>query len=260
MINDITIAGTAHYRLRTTNVVRITFAGDIWGKGSDTSISIKLKVENRNNRPFLTIINKDFQVGSVAYKGKGKSQDLQKMKIESCLKTPGFNVNFGLMNQPQLTPSELQIPIIGQFWFNGHKDDNPPTVFPSKNPFPLTPPERQFCLNIDSNLAFRSAVYAFNVSDKSVFRIDQPIFGKLDPDRKNFMMCNCQGENCLVSMVPKLKEKCPNGKSIWIHGILQVGADLLANNSGLIFYASGNGNFCVDFGDDKYDGNGEENA
>uniref|UniRef100_A0A914PPG9 Uncharacterized protein n=1 Tax=Panagrolaimus davidi TaxID=227884 RepID=A0A914PPG9_9BILA len=292
-VNDITVACSAHYRLHWNQIVPVTFAGDVWGKGSETSISVKLKIENRNERPFLTNVDKKFHVGSITFKGKGGdigwllnifrgtlkpyvlslindngntmlgdilnklSQDLQKMKIESGLKTPGFNVNFGLMNQPQLKPSELRIPIIAQFWFNGHRDDNPPTVFPSKDPFPLNPPDRQFCLNIDSNLAFRSAVYAFNVSDKAVFRIDQPIFGKLSPERRNFMLCDCQGENCLISMVPKLKEKCPNGKSIWIHGILQIGADLLANNSGLIFYASGNGNFSVDFGD-EYDAEGEE--
>uniref|UniRef100_A0AC34GV75 Uncharacterized protein n=1 Tax=Panagrolaimus sp. ES5 TaxID=591445 RepID=A0AC34GV75_9BILA len=292
-VNDITIAGKAHYRIHSNQFARFTVAGDIWGKGSDTSISIKIKIENRNNRPFLTVVDKKLDIGSINFKGKGGhigwilnlfrgylkptikkeankrgtemlgqilnklSEDLQKMKIESGLITPGFNVNFGLMNQPQLSPAQLQIPIIAQFWFNGHKDDNPPTVFPSKDPFPSTPPARQFCFNIDSNLAFRSAVYAFNVSDKAVFRIDKPIFGKLAPERQNFMECNCQGTNCLVSLVPKLKEKCPNGKSLWINGILQVGADLLANSSGLIFYASGNGNFSVDFGDNDYDNDGE---
>ena len=294
-VNDITLAGEGHYRIRDTHFIPVTFAGDVWGKGSETSISVKLKMENRNNRPFFTIIEQNFHVGSITWKGKGGdiswflnqfrgtlkpvilkevnkagnkmlvqmlnklSEGLQTMKIESELKTPGFNINFGLFNQPQSTPAQLRIPIVGQFWFKGHKDDNPPTVFPSKEPFPLEPPKRQFCLNLDSNLTFRSAVYAFNVSDRAVFRIDQPIFGKLAPERRNFMLCNCQGDNCLVSMVPKLKEKCPNGKSIWIHGILQIGADLLANNSGLIFYASGNGNFSVDFGDEESD-DGEGNA
>ena len=160
-------------------------------------------------------------------------------------KLSGFFADYGISSNPTFTPEELRIPIVSQFYYKGHRDDNPSTVYPSDNPFPTSASSELFCVNIDSNLAFRSAVYAFNISGKNVFEVNQEIFSQV-PTAKDFFKCGCANEHCLVKLLPDLAEKCPEEKSFSISGRVKIEADLLANNSGLIFYFFEYSNFTIE--------------
>src|SRR5690606_27678725 len=84
---------------------------------------------------------------------------LSEVPIETELRGTGrgFWINYGLAGDPALSTDQFRVPILSQFWYKNHKDDNPKTVFPTPGVFPLEPPKEHFCATVDTNLVFKSA-------------------------------------------------------------------------------------------------------
>ncbi|KAE9550897.1 hypothetical protein FO519_005900 [Halicephalobus sp. NKZ332] len=272
-----------HYHLKFAFIKK---SGNCDASFDSSSISVTLKLGEQNGAPNLMLVSVNPNIRDLKYKCHGGLLDKiidilhhfltpvitkkansyivkvvqkkipeisQKLaRIQTIHGLPGklsqFFVDYGIASNPTLTSKELRIPLIAQFFYQGHQGDKPATVYPSPNPFPSVPSEDLFCVNLDSNLVFRSAVYAFNVSDKSTFEIGKDVFSKLPGNSKTFFDCDCTGENCLVQLIPNLSKNCPKGKYFGISGKVKFGADLLANSSGLIFYFSGNGTFSLQEG------------
>jgi hypothetical protein len=96
------------------------------------------------------------------------------------------------------------------FRYKGHRDDNPPTIKPSGK-YPDYSSPKAVCIDVDSNLMFASAAYAFNVSDQSKMVIADDVFGKLKPSLRNAFSCDCQGVLCFTTFFPELKKECKSG-------------------------------------------------
>uniref|UniRef100_A0AC34F9J9 Uncharacterized protein n=1 Tax=Panagrolaimus sp. ES5 TaxID=591445 RepID=A0AC34F9J9_9BILA len=252
-----------------------------------SSARIKLGISEQNSHPLLNLIDKSANINDLNYhcqggwiskllnlfkhalKGflKNEIKNFAEREIETLIpkitnklltipiehelhgKLAGTFVNYGLSSSPKLNNQMLNIPLIMQFWYQRHKNDNPATVYPSPQSFPTSVPSQMFCVNIDSNLAGRSAVYAFNVSDKSTFSIGDSIFKRLSKDKQQFFDCNCVSTRCLIKDIPDLATKCLKNKKFGIHGNIKVGGDIYVNNSGIITFADaifdfklGNGN------------------
>ena len=111
-----------------------------------------------------------------------------------------------------------------------------------------------FCVNIDSNLALRSAIYAYNVSGKNTFAIGDSTYRRLPSNKQQFFDCNCSGAQCLVAQIPKLETQCLKDKKFGIHGSVKVGGDIYVNNSGVILFGDGIFDFKLGNGDGHDDG------
>ena len=278
-VGSVSGAGNADYNVKYW-IVKKSGHCDVSFK--DSSISVTLKLEEKNEIPQINLISIDSNVHDLKYHCHGdlldqilnildrvltpiftrKINKIIRKKFEKSMpkintkfsqikmvhelprKLAGFFVNYGISSNPTFTPAELKIPIISQFYYQNHSNDNPNTVYPSKNPFPSPASPQLFCVNIDSNLAFRSAVYAFNVSGKNVFEFNQDLFSQI-PTTKDFFKCGCSDDNCLVTLLPELSQNCPKNASFSMSGNIKVEADLLANNSGLIFYVFEYSNFTI---------------
>uniref|UniRef100_A0A914QNV2 Lipid-binding serum glycoprotein C-terminal domain-containing protein n=1 Tax=Panagrolaimus davidi TaxID=227884 RepID=A0A914QNV2_9BILA len=240
-----------------------------------SSAKIKFGISEQNSHPLLNLIDKSANINDLNYHCRGgwvsKLLNLFKHALKGFLKKEiknfaekdigtlipkmankllaipiehelrgkldGTYVNYGLSSSPKLNNQMLNIPLIMQFWYKGHKNDNPATVYPSSQPFPTAVPPQMFCVDIDSNLAARSAIYAFNVSDKSTFTIGDSNFKRLSKDKQQFFDCSCVGNRCLIIDIPDLTKQCTKDKKFGIYGKVKVGGDIYVNNSGIILFA-----------------------
>uniref|UniRef100_A0A914YJK1 Lipid-binding serum glycoprotein N-terminal domain-containing protein n=1 Tax=Panagrolaimus superbus TaxID=310955 RepID=A0A914YJK1_9BILA len=252
-----------------------------------SSARIKLSIAEKNSHPLLNLLDKSANINDLKYHCRGgwisKLLNLFKHALKGFLKKEiknfaeneigtlipkmtnkllsipiehelhgklnGTFVNYGLSSSPKLNNQMLNIPLIMQFWYQGHKNDNPDTVYPSPQSFPTSVPSQMFCVNIDSNLAGRSAIYAFNVSDKSTFSIGDSTFKRLSKDKQHYFDCNCVSSRCLIKDIPDLAKKCLKGKKLGIHGNVKVGGDIYVNNSGIISFADALFDFKLGNGD-----------
>ena len=255
---------------------------DVKFKGGSFA-DFSLKFENRNSRPYITLISSKLRAREFDFVCHGDLLDvflnvlrsifrpifsqllndamnrevpkllrqitnaLSKIPVETELRGTGrgFYINYGLAGDPLLSNDQLRIPLITQFWYKNHKDDNPKTVFPTPGVFPPEPPAQHFCATVDTNLAFKSGVYAFNVSEKSVFILGKTFFQQLPSEKENFFNCDCEGDKCLTSLVEYTKQKCEKGNGIGIKGFVKVSSDLKPVDKGLMLYANGYGNFTL---------------
>uniref|UniRef100_A0A7E4VVQ1 BPI1 domain-containing protein n=1 Tax=Panagrellus redivivus TaxID=6233 RepID=A0A7E4VVQ1_PANRE len=241
----------------------------------DGHVASSLRLTADNGHPVISLLSKDAGMGDLHYKCHGDLIDhiinwlsgIIKPKIkkaiddaiekaieqafpkinEKLVQIPtdrplssslaAFHVDYSIYDQPSTTPQMTRISVLSQFYLDGHKDDNPPSVFPSPGAFPDGPPERDICLNVDSNLVFKSAAYAFLTSDKSTFHLDKPVFGRLPENKRKFFDCDCAGELCLITLLPSLKSICKPGETVDIHGTVKLGVDIIADDRGLIISA-----------------------
>jgi hypothetical protein len=104
------------------------------------------------------------------------------------------------------------------FRYKGHREDNPPTIKPSGS-YPIYGASRDACLDVDSNLMFASAAYAFNVSEQSKMVIADDVFSRLKPSIQHFFSCDCSGLLCFTTMFKELKKECTPGTGCSKNGI-----------------------------------------
>uniref|UniRef100_A0A7E4VQC7 BPI1 domain-containing protein n=1 Tax=Panagrellus redivivus TaxID=6233 RepID=A0A7E4VQC7_PANRE len=255
----------------------------------DGHVAASLRLTANNGHPVISLLSKDAGMGGLHYKCHGDLFDhiinwlsgVIKPEIKKAIDTAiekaiseafpsinqklaqiptdrplsnflsAFHVDYSIFGQPSTTPQMTRVSVLSQFYLDGHKDDNPPSVFPSPGAFPDGPPEGDFCLNIDSNLVFKSAAYAYLKSDKSTFHLDKPIFGKLPESKRKFFDCDCSGALCLVTLLPSLKSTCKPGETVDIHGTVKLGGDIKADDRGLIISAEGDSTFQLGTEPDK---------
>jgi hypothetical protein len=100
------------------------------------------------------------------------------------------------------------------------------------------------CADIDADLVFGTASYAFDVSGKGTFVIDDDVFKKLPSYVQEFFECDCKTSiGCLVDYLPPLKDHCPKGGKIKIESVASAKENLSFNNTGMFVLAFGNGSF-----------------
>jgi hypothetical protein len=78
--------------------------------------------------------------------------------------------------------------------------------------YPQYASPQDLCIDVDSNLMFSSAAYAFNHSDLATkIVISDEDFWHLKPKKRSYFSCDCLGDLCFTQALPKIKEKCKTG-------------------------------------------------
>uniref|UniRef100_A0A914D0B8 Lipid-binding serum glycoprotein C-terminal domain-containing protein n=1 Tax=Acrobeloides nanus TaxID=290746 RepID=A0A914D0B8_9BILA len=179
-----------------------------------------------------------------------KAIDKIPMETEMHGSTRNFYINYMLTGDPWVANNDFIVPIISQFWYKGHREDNPPTIKPSGS-YPIYSASRDACLDVDSNLMFASAAYAFNVSEQSKMVIADDVFSRLKPSLQHFFSCDCSGLLCFTTMFKELKKECTPGNRVKIDVVAKLQTEIHFNNTGAYILASAQSSFIAETKDYK---------
>ncbi|KAK0398450.1 hypothetical protein QR680_002592 [Steinernema hermaphroditum] len=153
----------------------------------------------------------------------------------------GFHVDYALTSSPYATAQFIGIPVLGQFWYDGHRTDSA-IPKPSGAVKPLARND-MVCVALDGQGIFGSATYAFRQSPKSRFNIDSNLLRHFPEKIRQYFTCDCTGKACITTLIPEIKSFCRAGASISVDAEATAFPGFHFNASGAYISAEGKGQF-----------------
>ncbi|KAK0398451.1 hypothetical protein QR680_002593 [Steinernema hermaphroditum] len=154
----------------------------------------------------------------------------------------GFHVDYQLTSNPYATKQFIGVPILGKFWYDGHRNDGG-IPKPSGAVQPLARNE-MVCIALDGQGLFGSATYAFRQSPKSHFHIDSNLLRHFPENVRRYFSCDCSGsKECITELIPEIKSFCRPGAAITIDAEATAFPGFHFNASGAYISAETKGQF-----------------
>uniref|UniRef100_A0A1I8ACJ3 BPI1 domain-containing protein n=1 Tax=Steinernema glaseri TaxID=37863 RepID=A0A1I8ACJ3_9BILA len=280
-IEDLSFDITANYRIKVREGwVHASKSGTIeaWTSGAKTEVTVSITLDN--GRPHLNPVYCDANLGDFEIKFHGglisKIIDIFRKAIAKHLKSKlngvicdevtkivsqegngliatvpfeynfggdasGFHVDYSLTSSPYATNQYIGIPVLGKFWYDGHRGDSA-IPKPTGAVKPLARNE-MVCIALDGQGLFGSATYAFRQSPKSHFNIDSNVLRHFPAKISQYFTCDCTGKECITTLIPEIKAFCKPGASLVVDAEATAFPGFHFNASGAYLSVQGKGEF-----------------